>query len=377
MSYKDWFIQLYFNKLRLAPLFGAMADMQENSPWHREDSVLVHTDMVIAQYLSNNNDDSTRAWLYGALTCAFHDVGKPSSVEYKHSEERGDYKSFGGHELVSARLWEDFATSNWFLFSSVLKVSDIGTVAWLIENHLPYKLKKDYKVNNMYAHNILATERALPRVLRADCWGRISDDHDKKKDDVEQWIFNFTNNNFEANMLTGALAQGLTVVSTKKPVLYMLIGASGSGKSTYTKELVDSYAAMDEFIFTYSLDQLRLNWYGDVYGKAWNASCEDKEFVAKTHKHFMQMIGNGHHMIVDNTNTSTKRRKFYLDNAKAKGYKTIAVTFPISISMLLERSKTRLDKQVPENGIRQQYMLLQQPMFGEFDEIVVCEKNLK
>ena len=53
MNLKDQFIQYYYTKLRQdKEVFAALEGTKENSPWHREASVAIHTDMVVAQYLN-------------------------------------------------------------------------------------------------------------------------------------------------------------------------------------------------------------------------------------------------------------------------------------------------------------------------------------
>lgn len=364
MHQKDWFITFYFNFLRNTPLFQEMQKVFENSPWHREENVLTHTDMVVSQFISNNNNIHPKAWLLGALSCAFHDVGKPSSIQYKNSPERGDYKSFGGHELISARLWEDFAVTNWNLFKEYLLPSDICNIAWLIEHHLPYKLKKEHKLSALFANNSMRTDNVLQSILRADCWGRISDDHEMKKDDVEKWIFSFMNDS-ENIKFTQALYANST---NTRPSLYILIGASGCGKSTYTKQL--------HIENIYSLDSLRLQWYGDNYKESFDMSISDNTFTSRAQKNFKDMLTYGKDIVVDNTNVSTKRRKFYIDAASNKGYKTVAVVFPTSLQNVLDRQHTRGDKNVPSSAVISQYMSTQQPSIGEVDDIIVCDKNI-
>src|SRR5690606_13123398 len=91
-----------------------------------------------------------RDWLCGAFAVAFHDVGKPDSEEVKHSEERGTYRKYAGHEIISARLWEDYAVKNFNMLQSMFPEFDenmILVTAWIIEYHLPFSIKKPQKLN--------------------------------------------------------------------------------------------------------------------------------------------------------------------------------------------------------------------------------------
>lgn len=374
MHRKDWFAEFYFNRLRHTDEFMRMDETVEESPWHREKNVRVHTDMVVAQYMANATtteyDINTRRedWsvdtLVGALACAFHDIGKPASLTWKHSEERGDYKTFAGHELVSARLWEDFFVKNFEEFKQVMSAHDFWKVAWLIEHHLPYRISKPYKVEMLH-HTLrygFDDTDILTKILTADCWGRISDDHEAKKRDVENWVETFWRNGRSVPPMKG--------VSAGSPYVTMLIGASGSGKSTF----VQKTPVVDRNVF--SLDRLRHKWYGEDYRVAFESSCADNTFASRSQHRFIEMLKTRENLIVDNTNTSTKSRRFYIDQARRNGYGVKAVLFPVSLETVLARQHTRGDKNVPEEAVRRQYMNLHTPSLGEFDEIVVSHNNL-
>ena len=127
MSQTSRLLSWYHNTFKDTSLFRDMEAMTEGSPYHRERNVGIHTDMVVAQYLLAAEKCDT--YDLGLLVCIFHDVGKPSSVVHKHNEERGYYKSFPGHEWKSARMWEDYVTTNWDTFVRMgLTVTDIYRV---------------------------------------------------------------------------------------------------------------------------------------------------------------------------------------------------------------------------------------------------------
>jgi hypothetical protein len=107
-DYRTNFIHYYHNELKFTDEFLLMEGTVEDSPWHREKNVAVHTDMVVSQYISTAPQVWSKRDLLGALACAFHDFGKPAAEEVKFSEERGKYRRYVGHEVVSARVWESF-----------------------------------------------------------------------------------------------------------------------------------------------------------------------------------------------------------------------------------------------------------------------------
>ena len=181
----------------------------------------------------------------------------------------------------------------------------------------------------------------------------------------------FKAENLTKTYLTGDVAvralRGVDLELFEGEVAVML-GPSGSGKSTYRKALdVDQ---------EFSLDDLRIELYGDDYTEAFKASTEDKNFRKKANSRFIEMIKTGDNVIVDNTNISKKSRRFYITEARRHGYQVHAIVFPISLQTLLDRQRTRDDKTVPESVVRNMYNKLQMPSYGEFDHIWAIGSNL-
>ena len=159
-----------------------------------------------------------------------------------------------------------------------------------------------------------------------------------------------------------------------KPVLYIPIGASGTGKSSFLKKLREENPDIQSFSF----DDLKMAWYDPTnYGRAWKLAQEDKKFDSKARDVFRQMIASGDDIYVDNTNLTTKRRSFYLQLAKKAGYKTVGIEMPVDVETIVARQKTRGDKNVKEEHVRDQFSRLQPPAKGEFDEVRVSNHNLE
>lgn len=159
-----------------------------------------------------------------------------------------------------------------------------------------------------------------------------------------------------------------------RPVLWMPIAASGTGKSSFLKKLRDE----NPDILSFSFDDLRHEWYDkENYSNAWKLSTEDKEFNNKAYAVFRNMIKTGKDIYVDNTNLTVKRRKFYIDIAKKAGYRTVGIEMPVDVETIVARQKTRGDKNVKEDAVRDQFARLQRPAEGEFDEVRVSNHNLE
>lgn len=163
----------------------------------------------------------------------------------------------------------------------------------------------------------------------------------------------------------------MKIEDLKQPTIYFPIGPSGSGKSTVYNKLKSKNPNLNVF----SLDILRHEFYDkDNYAKAWKMSTEDEEFSNKANKRFFDELNKRKDLYIDNTNLSPKSRKFYLDHAKKKGYRTVAIVFNVDIETLVKRQTTRTDKSVPEEAVRRQHASMVLPQQSEFDIVINAEE---
>jgi len=384
MNLRSEFITWYFNEFKNDPLYVAMSAITEDSPWHREGNIGIHTDMVVTQYLARtgNNDnwyscskDNGHKFLLGAFACAFHDTGKPPSMEIKQSETRGEYRAFNGHEPVSARMFENWAMANWNMISNRFRFTamDLHTTSWMIENHLPWGLKDVRKRNNL-ALSIARNEiyNVFPHVLMADATGRISDDHDSKIFRSTEWV---------EEMSKLVRQQGLEYFTErripKNPMMIIPIAPSGAGKTTLFNGWYPDFAhfSLDALRLVMAEDELDLaDVEGDDtrYSIAWGYCNDNKQdFSQFWQKEFMKIMKAGENVFIDGTNLSRRRRTFFVDQGQRRGYHVKAVLLPITFDEAIARQGTRTDKTVPYSSVKNQYYSLQQPWYGEFDEIEV------
>lgn len=126
----------FFKIIKTEPIFNDMRAVKEDSPYHREESVFVHTMMVCEEFdrhYSKLDDD----YFVGLFACLFHDLGKPACRTRKESIARGVYHSFDGHDLVSADLANDIMVRHGF------NEFDIVRITWMIRHHQTFWCLKD------------------------------------------------------------------------------------------------------------------------------------------------------------------------------------------------------------------------------------------
>lgn len=369
----------YITHFKSTPRWHSMVQTVEASPWHREANVAVHTEMVIEQYLTHfaphRSDDQNKIALLALL---FHDTGKPVAEEVLEKKDgSGTYRRYAGHEQDSAISFTECWLSDPVLRSFVT-LDEARKIRWIIEHHLPYGYKDGKKRSDLRTaieHVLREDVETFYDCLRSDCWGRISDDHDVKKQNVEDWI-----REFRTVPLT------ISKRDSRMGTCYVLIGPSGSGKSTWVK----AHKRTCDYVF--SRDQHYLYFWRDhngpsgkpftdaktEYADAWKFCCIDNEkeferYLAEKMAWTFQSAKISHGSVfIDNTNGSKKARARYIQAARNIGMKVVAVEFWNTFDTLVERQRTRPEKHVPESSVRQQYYAQTCAWLGsEVDEVIV------
>ena len=132
------------------------------------------------------------------------------------------------------------------------------------------------------------------------------------------------------------------------PTLYIMVGTSGSGKSTVAK-----YIARTKGAVIVSPDQWRKKLTGDINNQESNAKVYEVAYD--------EMVGTlsaGYDVVFDATNTTTKARKLLLD-AVTTECKIVFVYVRTTLETAFNRVKSRTNGQVvPEAVVRRQYKQL-------------------
>lgn len=361
----------YIGKFTNSSAWATLQETVEDSPWHREENVATHTLMTMHQY-------STRFMLGGGtienrvaiLALLFHDVGKPIAEETVERDDGTTYRRYGGHEQDSATFFiEQYCTDD--DLRALLTEPQAMAVRFLIEHHLPYAVKNRQKrealklAAQQYMWNIGLTLDTFYNVLRSDAAGRISDDHEQKLQNVEDWISEFDALEIsDRTFLNGSF----------KPVMVMLVGPSAAGKDTYTRRRFGDSAVV------LSLDDVRLKMYNkhfpnhglsakDEYRAAWefclqNSAEFDKESAQVFNQLFAAAAETGAPVVINNVNSSKKRRAPFVEMARRHKYRVETVEFWVSKEELLARQQRRPDKEVPEKSVKQQLDAMTSVLLG-------------
>lgn len=380
------FINWYNNEFKRDPLYLTMENTTEDSPFHRERTVGAHTDMVVMTLLGLQNENTTvKPRLMALFAAAFHDVGKPAMAEAKHSDSRGNYVSFAGHELRSARMWEDYFMRNISMFRNRFNASSsfLYGVLVMIEKHRPWGIKDQGKLDDIFI--TLSRYNAVDEyfnLLIADNSGRISDYSTSYRESIEK-VDIYKQSMGDLNSRVGKRISKKNNANVKFenegrtfiPSLIIPVGAAGSGKSTMFENFDDKLDGIDGTpTVSHSMDTLRREIYPDAQTpeEAFQFSINDqKNFQKQVQADFIAKVKRGENIFVDNTNVSNKRRRFYISEAQRRGYRIIGILFPISVQDLTARNAGRGDKKLPLDAVLRQYMAISVPLFGDFDQIIM------
>jgi predicted kinase len=349
----------YIEHFKTTPEWAQMVATVENSPWHREESVAVHTAMCLQQYEANFG------WLrpvrqntLATIALLFHDVGKPEAEEVVTTNaERGVYRRYAGHEQVSAVAF----TEQWLKDKNLqvlLTVDDARKVRWLIEHHLPYGLKDPNKLAALRAATIATLgddEEVFYDVLWSDAAGRISDDHADKLQKVQNWISDFQK---VEPMMVPMRKEGTGAV-------FLLVGPSGAGKSTWVSKVkrpCDRVFSLDACRLEY-LSQLSgrpIEHTKEFYAKAWALASQDTGFfdayvTKKLKSAFTEALAEDGDVFIDNTNTTRKARARWVQEARSRRMAVVGVEYWLPLAVAVERQRTRSDKSVPDAAVRSQH----------------------
>lgn len=379
-NFKDAFIEWYSRNFISSDheYVTAMKQTVENSPYHREKNVAVHTDMVVNEYIKQTPETWSREDLLGAIVATFHDVGKPKTQKREYSSK---YKKvvnrYNNHEEYSANMWIDFWSKDEMNIKSIVSDKiEAYNIAVMIAYHLPYNLgsqKIKMLRTHLYRFNLGSV---FGKILIADSRGRISDATVEPRN--VDWYIDY---GFADKVLDTFPLSSVTDV-------HVMVGAPGSGKSTYCRnysetDVIYSFDSIREDSFpefsTYHEKFTAFNSYDFDNDKTLHHKYGVPESI-NTQSHFLDYLmvegkksvkSNGI-FVIDNTNTNRKSRRKLKNSISCNGMK--AVYFIGPFSKIIENNKTREHyKAIPMDVLKRMYFLCVPPLFGEFDDIEIVE----
>lgn len=145
-----------------------------------------------------------------------------------------------------------------------------------------------------------------------------------------------------------------------KPILYMVVGLPGSGKSHWCNEHKDELNAV-----VHSSDSIRAELLNDI-----NDQSKNTEVFEILHRRIKDDLRTGKNVIMDCTNLSRKRRIHFIQHELRDIHcEKVCVLFATPFELCLGRNFAR-DRQVPESVIVRMIKNFETPWFSEgWDDI--------
>jgi protein phosphatase len=133
----------------------------------------------------------------------------------------------------------------------------------------------------------------------------------------------------------------------------VLIGAAGSGKSTFAAR----HFASDEVL---SSDDLRVATTGDATDQSRN-----RLVFALLHREAERRLTAGLLTVVDATNVESHARQRLLAIARRAGRPAVAIVLDLALADVLARNAGRREGRVPADAVRRQHRRLESTLAGD------------
>lgn len=367
------------------PEFNKLDTTIHGTDWHQEGSVLVHSNMVMKESLtqmSNLRNGFPKIALY--LSAMLHDFGKPETATPKPT---GGF-SFHGHEKAGVWSAKEFLKKYFPQYNYRQRDLILNLVEY--SGH-PRKMVVDESDDARFKRlSLEVPTHLLYNLEMSDFRGRIGKDIDKALIQIEQFKKRCEDLNIYGNAYQIPNSKELTnlqysifrwnilmhyedetdqreidriIKLTDKPnplELTLLVGAPGSGKSTYRNTLINSKVIC--------MDDERQRLCGTP-----NDMSKNTEVFNNCFKELNRSLRANESVTWDATSWTRKARKPLIDAARSHGAQVGIVYFDLPVETLLKRNVER-EKRVPDDVVWRFYKQLETPASYEYERLTIIQE---
>lgn len=349
------------------PEFKACIDVPQNTDWHKEkvhEHIKNVTDVMWEFVCGNQPLDPRHDKKALMLSAICHDLGKATNTKWDEKEQQWKCSFHGkaGDRITRKLFWEE---------------PDIELrekVCWMVRYHMDFHYITDAgMVNNNKLTNLL-TGRAnigeMGLLYYCDCMGSVNDKQSeadvlKVLDKVSKTTFPRFNDKEMMNFFYYGERRDLEAKT--KPIIYVMCGIPGSGKSTF----FDNYLKDNAVPVSRDIIREQLGMTKDNIKFKGNKQ-QEEEVTRVFNREVGRLLKEGKNIVLDNMNT----RKKYRDEYHKKwmkynpGWVYICCEAPT-----FEESVNRRDGQIPREEMEKIFDNYDYPEPHEYDKVIYHRSN--
>ena len=346
--------------------FKACVGVKQNTDWHRETvdkhirSVTEHMQDIIngnaPEWLIGSISSSDKLGLMAAALC--HDLGKPSTTKWDDGLKQWKCKN---HGVVGERI-----TRKWFFDESdiYLRETVCSLVRWHMDlHHLSDKPEDVQQSKIRFLSHSFAKFQDFIALYICDCLGS-----DNKRNDENGWVEDMAFARKCLDVYNEHADEWVRFTTNEEPDVIIMMGISGSGKSTWTEQYAKEH---DYKILSRDTIREELGMVSSDKKYKGNKSQEDK--VSKLfNERLVQYVQNGAKVIIDNMNLQERYRKAYKEllNEYELKWGGVYVEAPT-----IEECVKRRQGMMPEGEIEKMLDRFDFPRHYEFDSLKLIKQQ--
>lgn len=341
--------------------FPEMATCQHSKRWHKCGSPLNHTKLVVDEVLKHlKGHPKDERYVIMVAAAMLHDVGKIKTTYWNEKENDWCCKSHGeeGGKIVRHMFQEEDTMRR----EKVIYIVRYHMLLHYTPNQSKSRQERDL---NILSNGLVPFE---DMVLLNECDMRGSINEENTEENITKHIdelWNIYDDYKNTHKKQWAYVNELT------PKMYVMIGVPGSGKSTFTKDILSHNGMFLLPIISRDKERIKMGLCGD------NEKCvgndKQEKIITKIVDEKIKKCLDGHiSFIIDNTSLKKKYREVYTKYAKEYHFGPIFVYVEApSLNDNFFRRKGMIDKNVIQN----MWDNMEFPTKDECSRLIVIKQN--
>lgn len=130
----------------------------------------------------------------------------------------------------------------------------------------------------------------------------------------------------------------------KNPVVYLLSGLPGSGKSRWCKKNYPNLPVISRDIIRYTM-----GYTSGPHKKRILLESDENKITNEENKQILELLRSKKDFIIDDTNLKIKYRKPLLELLKSNGAYIIGVNFDTPLNVCIERRELQINPEIMKN----------------------------